>query len=811
MSKKIGFTLIVVVIIYLLSAGKPLSAAHSMDAGDITAGDDVLISRPSSDRSKPAVTYNDDLDEYLAVWEDNRDSAEFGNIYGQILSSHGVPRGDNFVIRDEASCDLAFPDVAYDTNNQQYLVVWEDSTERDIEGQLLNQNGNLVGNPFNVLDGSDGDPASTPSVAFHPSTSTYFVAYRRGTLGDYNVEGKRVSADGTVAATEYDISSASGDQTAPDVSVNPATGGDFLVVWEDERTGVDRIYGALLYDTTWFLSAEFIISSNATEARRNPVAAFSPDADEWLVAFERDVDGDFQIVGRRVTSDGAVTGANFGICGDAQNQTGPTIAYNADRSQFLVAWRDTRGATPPDIYGRRVASAGGPTGDVFAINTAMGSQFDLAVAAAPTALGYLVLFTNVAPTGAEDIVGQRVNTSGAPEGDALTVSTPVGNQKQPAMAYNSMDEEYLVVWHDQRDGDLNIYGQRVDLDGSVLGPNFAICNKANTQLLPDVAYNLDTNQYLVVWEDRRSDADIYGQRVDADGSLEGDELPIAGVGATARRRPKVTFNAISGEYLVVYVYATDNGNIRGRRVPATGGPITGEFDIATGTTEQNYPDVASRNHEQAGGGYLVVWRDTADAQRDIRGQRLTQTGALLDTPLDICVEASSQWSPGVAYHPDNDRYLVVWPDDRDDATQGRNIYGRQVGGGGALYDAFAISTAEDDQAPVAVTYASGPASYVVAWEDTRNGNADLYGQRIGGTGALEATQADTNTLLFTGTGEQASPALAWSGEETQGLLAWEDGRNGASYHIYGLQMNAAPISQDDDVYLYLPLLIREAS
>ncbi len=805
MNKKMEITLLVgICIILLLSAGEPLSAARSIDTGSVTVGDDLLISRATSLRSMTSVAYNDDLNEYLVVWVDLREST-YADIYGQTVASDGVPRGDNFVIRDETSSNLAFPDVAYDTNNGRYLVVWEDVTENDVEGQLLDQNGAAVGNPFNILDGSDSDPAARPSVAFHPPTSTYFVAYRRGTSGNYDIEGRRINANGLVFATEYAICTETGDQTDPDVSVNPTAGGDFLIVWEDGRAVADCIYGTLLYDTTWFLGTEFVISVHATEARINPAVAFSPDADEWLVVFERDASGDSQIVGRRVTSAGAVTGANFGICGDAEAQTEPAVAYNVNSAQFLVAWRDARNSVTTGIYGRRVASGGGPAGDVFAINASSDTQFGPAVASSSTAPGYLVLFTNLSATLVEDITGQRVQTTGALAGHTFTVSAPLGNQKQPMIAYNSTDEEHLVVWHDQRDGNLNIYGQRVDLDGSVLGPSFAICTKADVQFRPDVAYNLDTNQYLVVWEDRRADADIYGQRVNADGSLDGDEIPIAGAGTTARRRPKVAFNPISGEYLVVYVYEEENNNIRGRRVSAAGNPTTGVINFATGTSDQNYPDVACRTKEPGGGGYLVVWRDTDSGQRDIKGQRLNQNGALLKGVLDICVEASSQWSPSVAYIPDNDRYLVVWPDDRDNATQGRNVYGRQVGGAGAIHDVFAISTAGGDQAPVAVTYGSGSASYLVAWEDGRNADADLYGQRISGAGELVATQADTNDLLYSGSGVQESPALAWGGDEERGLLAWEDGRNGASYHIYGRRLEAAPLT---DYHVFLPLLMR---
>lgn len=787
-----------------LLMGQALAAPTGIDG--LAQGDDFLVSRATSLRSSPSVAYNDDLDEYLIVWTDTRDNVLYADVYGQIISSAGVPRGDNFVIRDEATNLLVFPDVAYDTDNGRYLVVWEDDTEKDIEGQLLDQDGSPFGSAFNVMDGSSGDPAATPAVAFHPPTSTYFVAYRRGASGDYDIQGKRVSAAGTVGASDWDISSAAGDQTDPDVSANPATGGNFLIVWEDGRAAADQVYGAWFNPLFNSLSVEIVISTHATEARTKPAAAFSPDADEWLVVFERDAAGDSQIVGRRVASDGTPTGNNFGICGDAGDQLEPDVAYDADSQQFLVAWEDQRDGANPGIYGRYVASGGGTVGAVFAINTAAGNQFGPVVAASPAAPGYLVVFVDLNPSLVEDIVGQRVATAGYPTGSLLTVSAPVGIQRQPAVAYNSTDGEYLVVWHDQRAGNWDIWGQRLDLDGSPLGGSFAICSETSTQLYPDVAYNLDTNQYLVVWEDRRADADIYGQRVDADGGLDGAQVPIAGAGSTERHQPKVAFNPISGEYLVVYTYGAENNNVRGRRVPAAGDPTSAEFDIATGTATQNYPDVACRSAEPGGGGYLVVWREAEGAMQDIKGQRLNQSGGLLEGVLDLCVEGSSQWSPAVAYSPDDDRYLVVWPDDRDSATQGRNVYGRQVGGAGMLFDEFAISTASGNQAPVAVTYGSGPGTYVVAWEDDRNAGTspDLYGQRVSGSGELVDTDVGGNDPLYTGPGEQESPALAWAGAETQGLLVWEDRRNEASYDIYGLLLGP-PAGGNR---LFLPVVIR---
>jgi hypothetical protein len=798
--------MVAALLVSLLAFDAPAMADPSAISG-LAQGDDFLVSHAASLRSMAAVAYNDDLDEYLIVWTDARASTSYADIYGQIVSSAGVPRGDNFVIRDEASNYLVFPDVAYDTNNGRYLVVWEDNTEKDVEGQLLDQDGAPYGTAFNIMDGTSGDPAATPAVAFHPPTSTYFVVYRRGVAGDYNIQGKRVSATGTVAANDYNVSIAAGDQTDPDVSVNPATGGDFLVVWEDGRAAVDQIYGCLFYDTTWFLGSEFVVSTHATEARYDPAVAFSPDAQEWLVAFERDTAGDYQIVGRRVTTAGATIGSNFGICGDAGDQADPTVVYNTDNDEFLVAWEDYRGGASADIYGRRVESGGGTAGNVFAINTTPDSLFAPVVAASPAAPGYLVVSVELSPSFVEDIVGQRIGTSGTLEGPRFVISAPVGDQRMAATAYNSQDSEYLVIWQDARGSDLDIWGQRVDADGTLLSDNFVVSSATGNQVLPDVAYNLDTNQYLVVWEDRRADADIYGQLLDADGGLNGAELQIAGAGATARRRPRIAYNPISGEFLVVYVYESENNNIRGRRLGVSGAPLAPEIDIATGTTDQNYPDLACRTMEPGGGGYLVAWRDTDGAQRDVKGQRLNPSGGLLEGVLDICVEASSQWSPAVAYSPDDDRYLVIWPDDRDNTSQGRNVYGRQVGGGGALFTEFAISSAAGNQSAPAVTYGSGPGNYVASWEDTRNAGTtpDIYAQRVSSSGVLVDTTANTNDPLFVYSGNQESPAVAWSSDGMSGLVAWEDGRNGESFHIYALRLTA---TASTGYQIFLPVVVR---
>ncbi len=96
-------------------------------------------------------------------------------------------------------------------------------------------------------------------------------------------------------------------------------------------------------------------------------------------------------------------------------------------------------------------------------------------------------------------IHSRMKLANGSWGGASPAHPAPGDQEKPQIAYNPDDDEYLVVWQDYRNSaDWNIYGQRVAADGSLLGTNLAINTTATThQTTPHVAYG--ANEYLVVW------------------------------------------------------------------------------------------------------------------------------------------------------------------------------------------------------------------------------------------------------------------------------------------------------------------------
>jgi hypothetical protein len=225
---------------------------------------------PGFQQIEPDLVYNPQRDEYLAVY---RDAREYGqgsgfndDIYGQRLSCAGET-----LVEDDLPVSTQYseapggnrqnaPAVAYDHRRDQYLVVWQDERNDpdgvgsrgdhlDVYGQILAGDGGPVCTSVAVngaITTGDGDQKHA-DVAYSPRVGAYLVVWEdhRGT--DADIYARLVSGTCTTLGGEIIVSDARGDQEAPVVAYNGATG-QFLIVWEDHRnqasSGAD-IYGRL--------------------------------------------------------------------------------------------------------------------------------------------------------------------------------------------------------------------------------------------------------------------------------------------------------------------------------------------------------------------------------------------------------------------------------------------------------------------------------------------------------------------------------------------------------------------------------------
>ncbi len=568
---------------------------------------------------------------YLVVWADQRNGADNWDIYGARVTKAGAVLDPNGIAITTAVNNQYQPAIAF--GGGTYLVVWTDlRTGGDVYGTRVSKTGAIL-NPLGI--GIAGAAASgSGAVAF--DGTNFLVVW----TGAHGITGGRVTPAGAIL-DPYGFPIGSANASGVFSAAVAFDGTNYLAVWNESHSGTSTdIYGARVTPNAAVLDPGGLAIATTLYQESEPRLAF--DGTDYLVVSRADAfppggadNDDFDVHGVRVGKTGTVLAPGIiNMLATTDNQVDAAIAF--DGTNYLVVWDDRRLGYDA-IYGARVTQAGAPLDPTgFRIFYGTGNQSSLPTVAFD-GTNYLVAFVNISATSnADDIYGVRVSTAGAVlDGPTkpIRISLQTNNQVFPAITFNGTD--YLVVWHDLRAGsNYDIYGARVTPAGTVLdATGIAISTAAGNQLIPAIAF--DGTNSLVVWHDLRgADYDIYGARVDANGTV----LDPAGI------------------------------------------------PISTATGDQYAPALAFD-----GTNYLVAWRDhRSGTSWDIYGTRVSPAGVVLSTSgTAISTAANDQSFPKVAF---NGSYLVVWDDDRSGTRT--DVYGARVGTNGTVTDpsGFVIAT-----------------------------------------------------------------------------------------------------------------------
>ncbi len=298
----------------------------------------------------------------------------------------------------------------------------------------------------------------------------------------------------------------------------------------------------------------------------------------------------------------------------------------------------------------------------------------------------------------------------------------------PALASNSIYEQSMVVWQNDRPGFDDIYGQLISKSGEMIGGWRAIAVGQDAERrFPDIAYSPNFNEYLVVWE--QEDAitgafSIRGQRIAMNGDKEGLEIEISEPGPRSGFSPVVAHGFSAGIYLVVWENHTQGNvanDVRAQLVSNDGSLIGTNFTVATGSWQYSHemPDVAYNRRMNE---YLVVWQrldvnaNAGAGIYDIFAQ-IIRPNASFGNLIQITYYSVSCTAPAVAAQTtatEKGQYLLVWQqhytaDDRD--VMGRFVYGD----GNAAPADFYISRQNIDEVEPAVEGSESSNSFLVTW------------------------------------------------------------------------------------------------
>lgn len=434
------------------------------------------------------------------------------------------------------------------------------------------------------------------------------------------------------------------------------------------------------------------------------------------------------------------------VCNALESQYKPCIVRDGSGGA-IIAWADSRNYNW-DIYAQRVDGAGNV---VWAANgvpvcTAVGGQ-NFPRIASDGAGGAIIAWRDGRGRGGEHVYAQRLDASGfalwVTDGVPICTSTTM----HPEMASDGAGGA-VITWEHYTGSDWDIYAQRVDDAGIVQwsGGGKAVCSAAGLQKYPKIISD-GTGGAIIVWKDNRSGAEgVYAQRVAADGYLEwtANGVCISDDSANDDHHELATDSG-HGAIITWMGSGVHGSHIYAQRIDISGNLVwNGGNPVGVDTLDysQSYPEIAS----DGTGGAIITWEDLYPGSpqnfRSISAQKLDEWGSALWAANGVPVyteQGGHRYAPQIA-SDDVGGAVITWEDDRNGNL---DVYVQRLNPSGVKMwpDTVHTSISRDSQAEPRII-PDGSSGAIITWQDNRKqGDIDIFTMRLCSTGLPCPTDA----------------------------------------------------------------------
>ncbi|RIK04880.1 MAG: hypothetical protein DCC48_12645 [Acidobacteria bacterium] len=343
--------------------------------------------------TSPAVAYNSQAKEFLVVWaaDDDQPGMAKGEmeIFGQRVSLAGAQPGvQDFRISNQGaggnpSQDAVYPSVAYNSDLNEYLVVWQGdrvllgvgSPETEIYAQRLSATGVEKAPEARIsTTGPYGDTAYqalTPDVVHNRVVDEYFVVWSAtdgGAAYGTEIFSQRLGAGpanaGAEIGTDKRVTYVTPDPTTENSAVTPAVSFDptelrYLVVWadspivnsaKDSAVWAQALYASFNWWSMWWVGKAAgpptQLSQPGPENKAvHPDVTYNAAGKQHLVVYAAIADS-FElpaIYGHATNSAGQPIGLDDSLISSDVDYVDyfPSVAYGSQQNLYLAIWTGT--------------------------------------------------------------------------------------------------------------------------------------------------------------------------------------------------------------------------------------------------------------------------------------------------------------------------------------------------------------------------------------------------------------------------------------------------------------------------------------
>ena len=595
------------------NAGGRLTAQRLSHDGQPLGPAAPLLSATPVDQ--PRLAYNPAANQYLLVWSEVGETGGLADVVGVLLSAEGQPQGEPFVVRGTAAYETPTA-LVYQPTHNEYLLAWDSNQPSALRPSLLRLSAS--GAPL-------GEAVSTLGAVFALGANTVQGDYLL--LSEAGARAQRL--DLAPCAPTPTAAAPTTPSSAPPPPRTTQLLGQVVQV-------ADPYYGAVEMMVRFsdnHLAQVFRLPFTAVDERLGQLAV---GAKVWLTLTQLDV---------------------------AWNVAGSIAVLPTDVATPTPEPSATATAAPPTDFcwlneGTALPWPAGTS--LYQVALAHNSQAD----------EFAVLSLQYRLDDSYALVGMRLSAQGELLAGPVTVLAGA-LAGDPTLTYNPRHNTYLLLWGEYQAGRVGVrlLAQRLDADLGRLGEPLVLDTSA---LAPRVAYNVDDDEFLLLWYSDRTDPPAfvtpfplptgmptpttvpwgrqtaYTQRLRGDGvpvgpatSLVTPATPFDGVAVT------VVYNSHDHEYLVA-------GGVYLQRLNAAGAPVGQVF---------RWPErlgKAGLVYNPSANEYLLVGQAyDLEPGTLIGGQRLTAAGEAIGSIFPILPNQRGPVLPAALYNPARQEYVVA--------------------------------------------------------------------------------------------------------------------------------------------------------
>jgi hypothetical protein len=565
---------------------------------------------------------------FIICWEDIRYGDYYSTeIFMQIYNPAGSPIERNYDVVDDLS-NIPIPQnrPKVSVNKDGYCVIcWIDgragSSNPDIYAQRLNINsgGGFIGDNFKSnIDKSDTSYQIYPDVSVSDDT-IFVISWIDFRNGSDNPDIYVQTFDKIGCLYDYDMKV--NDDNIKEIQYFPAVSivkdGNFVICWEDERSGDGDIY-IQRFKSNAKQGKNTKVNDDVGVNQSNPKISVSSDG-KFVVTWDDKRNGESNIdIYYQLYNASAEKVENNTIAHNDTTkffQTYSDVSFLND-SIFVICWEDHRnGLNDPDIYFQSFVFNGKVIGSNTRVNDEQAGFFQLTPRIDSFIDGSFIICWSDNRNGSfgYDIFAQRYDPSGVPNGVNFRVNDDIYNDQQsfPSVGV-SQNGFHTMVWTDTRSYRYDIYAQRYDSLKNKLNNNFVINDDDNyVHEYPDIGYASD-GSFVICWEDGRSNdnLDIYAQRFNNNRNKLGDNFKVNDDQSNASQRYPQISVASDGSFVICWEdgrNGTYNPDIYAQCYDRDGKPVKKNIRVNSDQTlrAQTEPNVDMDDNKNM----YFVWRD----------------------------------------------------------------------------------------------------------------------------------------------------------------------------------------------------------